>query len=298
MVSGTLVLMYHHISPRLGPYTVHPKIFRDQLKYLIRKGYRFASADELLYCISTGSELNKRSVVLTFDDGWLDNWLYAVPILAEMGLPSIFFIVTSWPCEGGIRTTRLGEQSMIYSHTDCMTMVNNSSSRDHVCMRWSELLAAKDTANVSLQSHSHSHGKWWQLGEGTLSEGVLKEDLLNSRRVLEEKTGAPPTFFCWPRGLFSLPMRDLAWELGFLIQFSTLRGTNILTKNNLKVIRRLNVENKDLAWFGKRVQLYSNPFLGSFVGILHQNLFFRRLRKKYGGGSELSNFKAPWVRLV
>jgi peptidoglycan/xylan/chitin deacetylase (PgdA/CDA1 family) len=67
--------------------------FRAQLQWLLKRA-RLLSADELMEHVETGAPLKEPCAVVTFDDGYRDNYTIALPILEELGVPAIFFIPT------------------------------------------------------------------------------------------------------------------------------------------------------------------------------------------------------------
>ena len=226
-MTGIPVLMYHHISPTPGALTVHPSVFREQLSWLQRSGYRFLSAEEYQSVHTTEAEMDGRSVLLTFDDGWLDNWQHAIPILQEFGAPAIFFIVSDWPGKGDPRENLFESDARAVSHDEAMAITRGRSHLDSVIMRWSELLYAQREASISIQSHSHSHGDWWN--ESTIAtrmDALLRQDLLHSVKTIGRNIGTTPIQLSWPKGQFSRNMLKIAYDLGFVVQHSTLRGTN------------------------------------------------------------------------
>ena len=91
-----IILLYHRvIDVKYDPYgiTVSPKHFRIHVRYL-KKNYNIISLDKLVSYLKQG-RVPKESVVLTFDDGYVDNYLCARPILEELQSPAAFFIATS-----------------------------------------------------------------------------------------------------------------------------------------------------------------------------------------------------------
>src|ERR1700712_4161674 len=84
------VLMYHHVSPSPGMITVSPENFAAQMAYVARAGYTTVSAAQLAAYLA-GDPLPRKSIVLTFDDGYLDNWVHAHPVLEKHGLTAICF---------------------------------------------------------------------------------------------------------------------------------------------------------------------------------------------------------------
>lgn len=96
------ILMYHRVvDPQSIPYPlqpgmyVRPSTFHEHMHYLARHAH-VLSLDELLDFFSRGAPPPKKSVVITFDDGWLDNFHHALPILDELGLPATVFLPTAF----------------------------------------------------------------------------------------------------------------------------------------------------------------------------------------------------------
>src|SRR5690606_34218981 len=78
------VLMYHHVSPSPGMVTTSPARFEQHIAWLRREGWSALTADEFAGHLA-GRPVPPKSVLITFDDGYLDNWLYAHPILQRHG---------------------------------------------------------------------------------------------------------------------------------------------------------------------------------------------------------------------
>lgn len=92
-----LVLLYHRINvPMSDPWSlsVSPVLFEKQLQYL-KNNYSIISSDELAVQMASG-KIRDRSVVLTFDDGYLDNYETARPLLEKHSIPATFFITDSY----------------------------------------------------------------------------------------------------------------------------------------------------------------------------------------------------------
>jgi len=110
-LSGScIILMYHRVLPidsdvserpewercrSLPGILVSPKMFDAQMRFLARK-YKVISLDQLLRCLDSGNPLPPRSVVITFDDGWRDNYVYAYPVLEKYNLPATIFLSTEF----------------------------------------------------------------------------------------------------------------------------------------------------------------------------------------------------------
>ena len=91
--SKVLVLLYHRVtehSSDIWNLSVSPSNFEQHL-ILLKKRFRIISEDELIYGVDNG-KLPGKSIVLTFDDGYYDNFQYAYPILSKHNAPAIFFL--------------------------------------------------------------------------------------------------------------------------------------------------------------------------------------------------------------
>src|SRR5690606_21817201 len=108
-----------------------------------------------------GRPVPPKSVLITFDDGYLDNWLYAHPILQRHGMHAVVFVVTGWVHDGPPRTPARGEAAMgqTPSHRDCMAAIGQGRS-DDVIARWSELQAMQQVGTFEIHSHTHTHTRW------------------------------------------------------------------------------------------------------------------------------------------
>lgn len=96
------ILLYHRvndlpqveasISDRL---TVSAKTFHTQIKYLIRN-FNIVAMDELIQCIRSQTKLPENAVIITFDDGYLDNYNFAFPILKKFQVPATIYLATDF----------------------------------------------------------------------------------------------------------------------------------------------------------------------------------------------------------
>src|SRR5258705_11756361 len=85
------ILLYHHVSP---DREITPQGFELQLRWLLDQGYRSLSLNELLPILTGKTEPQQPGFVLTFDDGYLDNWVYAYPILEKLKVKATIYLVT------------------------------------------------------------------------------------------------------------------------------------------------------------------------------------------------------------
>ena len=96
--ASAAILMYHSVmsdpaqhADSLGGIIHSQSEFRAQMELLARD-YHPVSLDEVVHKLKTGGSLSKRSVVVTFDDGYTDNYEVAMPILNQLGIPATFYV--------------------------------------------------------------------------------------------------------------------------------------------------------------------------------------------------------------
>jgi peptidoglycan/xylan/chitin deacetylase (PgdA/CDA1 family) len=91
------VLCYHDIAPQAsGRLRMAVKTFEEQMRYLKAQGYHVVSLAGLLEFASLKRQLPRKTVVLSFDDGWKSFRQYAAPILKELGFAATLFIYTDF----------------------------------------------------------------------------------------------------------------------------------------------------------------------------------------------------------
>ena len=86
--------MYHYVSRFPGAIAVSPDQFEDQCRGMAEHGWRGIGLDEAEAFLLKGAPLPPRSLLITFDDGYLDNYVYAWPILRKYGHKGVVFAVT------------------------------------------------------------------------------------------------------------------------------------------------------------------------------------------------------------
>lgn len=94
MTTSLPVLMYHYISRFSGATAVSPEHFEDQCRGMAQAGWRGVGLAEAEAFLRDGVPLPPRSVLISFDDGYLDNYVYAWPILRKYGHQGVVFAVT------------------------------------------------------------------------------------------------------------------------------------------------------------------------------------------------------------
>ncbi|MEQ1932554.1 MAG: polysaccharide deacetylase family protein [Fimbriimonadaceae bacterium] len=182
------VLMYHRIcdltaaeagSPLTRDLTVSPADFEAQVTYLTENGFSILSVYDVQKALLAEGELPRKAVVITMDDGYRDNFEQAFPILKRHGVSATVFVVTS--------------------------VVGDSKH-----LSWPQINEL-GAAAWSFGSHSVSHPDLT-----SLNELLLKAELGDSKRKLEEHTGTPITTIAYPSGRFDAKVVSETQQAGYL----------------------------------------------------------------------------------
>ena len=270
MAQAIPVLMYYHVSPNPGLMTVSPNVFRRQMAYLPKAGVQTLSANEFLACIQGDSRVPKKGVLVTFDGGYLDNYVYAFPILKRYGLRATVFGVTGWIHDGPARAhaDNGGALPVTPDHRVCERCIA-SGNGDQVMLRWSEIEAMAGT--VELHSHTHTRTRWDELYPTTTYRlELLQQDLVRSRTVLNERLGNLSKHLCWPWGYVGEGYQRVAMASGFRAQYMIQDGINAAGTSPMN-ISRLAVTDRADRTFATRLWLFRHTRLARLYLRLRRN---------------------------
>ena len=188
------IFIYHSVRPDFPgetswqkDFSITPELFDAQLTYLESHGYTPISMDEFEreLVVGTTSPIQK-PVVLTFDDGLENQYVYAFPLLQKHHMTATFFVYT------------------------------NPISRSKHFMTWEEVMAL-DAAGMTIGDHTLSHPYL-----SKLSEVQLRKEVVDSRHILEAHLHKPVVHFASPFGYTSPALVALLKEAGY----TTGRTTN------------------------------------------------------------------------
>ncbi len=194
------VLMYHrvtdaHPSDRL---CVPVAKFADQLRHLYEHGYRTATLAEAVTWVQGLTTMAPRTVVLTFDDGFEDNALYAAPALARYGFTGCFFLPTAF-IEAG-QTARLRPEDRPMSWAQAGHLLEGGHD---------------------IGAHSVTHRKL-----GMLPIEDARREIAESKAVLEARLSRPVTWFCYPAGDYTPAVRQAVASSGYAGACTVRPGAN------------------------------------------------------------------------
>jgi peptidoglycan/xylan/chitin deacetylase (PgdA/CDA1 family) len=253
----TVAVCFHHVRPDAGAYATSPERFHHHLERLRREGFGFVDFDTFASARRTGRALPRRSVLLTTDDGYADNWYWAWPVLRDLGVPSVFFVITG----------RIGDGPMREAPTDpAVIRALSEDSSDAHFIRWSELRAIRDSGLVSVQSHTHRHESY-EGADGDTHLRMLRDDIAASIERIETELGRAPRAIAWPWGRSSDRTRELANGLGLDLQFSVTPG-RIGRWSSSRLMSRFCADELDTDALVRQVRRVAAPLAGDAYSIL------------------------------
>lgn len=182
------VFMYHRILPVPHDEAVETEMFRRQVTQL-QERYRMVSGDEARDFILKGQAFGSKPLaLLTFDDGWLDNLLFATPVLRERGCPAVLALATGYLHDGPVRTV---ENSAILGRGSREAQEAAVYDQDHRSfLRRSEVRRMLESGLWSLQAHGHRHQQGFVALDGATWPDSQPSSL---RQALDGRLPAPGT---------------------------------------------------------------------------------------------------------
>lgn len=205
---ATPILAYHSLdATRVDNYAaVDIKIFQHQMEFIKKGSYKVISLQEYCRILKSGEAVPRKSLVLTFDDGYKDN-LEGIKILKELRFPATIFVIVD----------KINEKDYL-SENDISVFLGNSK--------------------VSIGSHTLSHA--YLPG---VSDKELKKEVAFSKEILEKKFSKSISAIAYPVGGFDERTLKEVESAGYLCACTTNRGFS--KKINRFALRRIKITNKD-----------------------------------------------------
>ncbi len=214
------IIMYHEVKPyKAGRDVISPWEFESDLKYLTENGYTTVTMSDLINYVYQDIPLPEKPIILTFDDGYLNNYVYVLPLLEKYHMKMVFSII-------GKNTddfTRIPDKNLDYSH-----------------VTWSQLNEMLASGYVEVQNHSYSLYKYSSKNVGCKQmsnetdeeyEFRLTTDLEKLQEKIKQETGFTPNTVTYPYGSFSPNTDAVLKKMGFKATLSCKYRLNKITEN-------------------------------------------------------------------
>ena len=199
-------VMYHGLlrDPALqGTYVIDPALLESDLAYLQEKGYTPVHIADLLAYVDGKAELPEKPILLTFDDGYYNNYVYAYPLAQKYGMKIIISPIGCW----SDAYSESGEERAPYTH-----------------LTWTRIREMRDSGLVEFQNHTYSlhEGKGERIGSSRKSgesdedyAALLTADLGQMQEKMRLHLGKAADCFVYPFGAIGEGEEEIVKNLGF-----------------------------------------------------------------------------------
>ncbi|MGN0736281.1 MAG: polysaccharide deacetylase family protein [Anaerovoracaceae bacterium] len=217
------ILMYHSISKSASDeneYTISQARFENDLKWLRDNGYTTIFPSQLVSFVQEGTMLPAKPVIISFDDGFANNYLYAFPLLEKYNMKAVIALI-------GVESDR--SSGDIYRN------------QDYGNMTWGEVAILSRSGLIEFASHTYDlhsisggrKGADKKSGESSVSyRQILTSDLTKNQDLLETASGSFPITFAWPYGAYPADRSadPILRDIGFLVTFTSYQHTSTVNQ--------------------------------------------------------------------
>lgn len=213
------VLMYHSIcssSGKQGKFIVSETGLEQDLKYISDNGYTTVSAAQIIDFVYNGTPLPEKPILLTFDDGYYNNYCYAFPLLKKYNAKAVISII--------------GKYTDIYSETE-----EENPLYSHIT--WDEAREMCESGLVEIENHSYNshttdkgrNGTKKKKGESEAAYAeYISSDIGKLQDEIHANLGYTPQLFAYPFGSVSEASYDILKQMGFKMTLSCEEKVNYL----------------------------------------------------------------------
>jgi len=189
--------MYHSIGRNNIFSTVSPEDFERQMNFLKKGDYKVIGLKDLVDILEQGKEIPQKTVVLTFDDGYSDNFIFAWPVLKRCNFPATIFLTAG--LIGGVKTSKSGE---------ALRMLD-----------WLQVDKMAKSGIVDFQPHTVNHP---HLADISIEEAA--REIMDSQKAIADQLNSNPQFFAYPYGNYNQGVIDILKANGFRAALAVKEG--------------------------------------------------------------------------
>lgn len=243
------ILTYHHVADAPADHPkpnlfVSPADFRRQMAFLKKNHFHVASLDMIRLHLLRETRLPTRSVAVTFDDGFLDNFTNAFPVLKQHGFTATIFMVTDKIRENNQEKNNDGVDEQYLSRDQLHRMADEG---------------------ITIGSHSRTHRK-----PANIPFEQAREEIIQSRTRLEQILNRPVRWFSYPSGSFNSQLAEFLPEAGYIGAASAIRDNRVKPHQLFYLPRVMVMNNTSLLRF--------RYFFSPLYHLIHQH----KNKKRWG----------------
>lgn len=212
------ILMYHSVceNPRVRTeYRISPELFENDLAYLQKQGYTTVYVADLIAYVYEGAALPEKPIILTLDDGYLNNLTEVLPLLEKYDMCATVSVVGAF----SENATAANDPNPMYAY-----------------LTWTDMQTLESSGRIEIGNHTYAmHAIGQRRGcmkvQGESEESyreTLKKDLTKLQETLTQKAGITPLVFTYPYGFISEESLPVLKELGFLAALSCYERINYI----------------------------------------------------------------------
>ncbi len=217
------IIMYHSFlkdTNTHGKFVISPDQLDNDMKYLTDNGYTSISVSDLIEYTKGNIKLPEKIIMITIDDGYYNNYLYAFPILKKYNMKAVISPIIKY--------------SELYSNHD-----ENNAYYSHIT--WAQGKEMAESGLVEFQNHTYDmHSMEGERkgirklpGESVESyQKKLYADLYNAHHLICDKFGCTPQAIAFPFGAYTNDANTVINELGYKVSFSSVEGINTLSSTS------------------------------------------------------------------
>lgn len=208
---GIPILMYHYVDNIPVPSAIDPNLFREEMAF-IRENCNPITMDDLIEYIEQRKTLPDNSVLMTFDDGTADFYYNTFPILKDLKIPTILYIVAGY----------IGKFMPSLSHNWKYKMLT-----------WKELKEISQCNYIEIGSHSVNHYRF-----NSISNNEIRYEVMKSKEIIENNIDKPVFHFSYPKGYTNREIIEIVKGAGYKTAVTSDHGY-VKTGDDFYALKRI-----------------------------------------------------------
>lgn len=227
------IIMYHSIlkdESRWCDYVLSPVELEKDIVYLKSNGYTPIFVNDLISYVEYGEKLPSKPVIITFDDGYYNNYTYLFPLLKKYDFKATISVVGSF--------------------------TENAASEEpdpnYSCLRWQDIKEMRDSGYVEICNHTFDmHSNDMRKGASRMSDesyedyrGVFIKDIFKMQDLCENYCGFKPNVFTYPFGAHDESSDRLVKNCGFSASLGVEGKPNYIVEGDTDCLYYLNRYNR------------------------------------------------------